>query len=83
MHQERTINKHSCQNSLRNFISIITTLSRKETTVAFPLTITVLNVMGPKEAKFPLESYVRERGNPKPWYQPEEDFPGGDTTQLR
>lgn len=62
---------------------IITTLSRKETTVAFPLTITVLNVMGPKEAKFPLESYVRERGNPKPWHQPEEDFPGGDTTQLR
>lgn len=54
---------------------IITTLSRKETIVAFPLTITLLNIMGPKEAKFPLESYVREMGNPKPWYQPEEDSP--------
>lgn len=50
--------------------------------MAFPLTITVLHVMGPKEAQFPLESYVRERGNPKPWYRPEEDFPGGDSTQL-
>lgn len=75
MHQEGTINKHSCQNSLLNFISNCNYPVRKRDHCGFSIGSRTTEEMGPKEAKFSWESYAGEKGSLKLWYQLQDGSP--------